>query len=424
MGDTAGRAANAQYSLEGRNTGLLSAVDAYELQKVTGKTLQELVEANNADTLRQWGVTPGAVRPGMLEALGMMGGLAVNGYDGADRWLPWHLPESGANGLGITTVHNGEDADMWEMARQAKILDWPMQVVPGLFRIGNRRIAATRPDSRNPEKTHKLCFLVRGEVHNWPVTTLGQCSEKYPIYTNEQLLEAFARLSESGQILADTVGHYDAGQKVFVAIRIGETRYVAGDDPHDLLLTGTLDHSGEGAIQLDVGVVRRFCMNTIKLAKFNARSVLSIAHKGSRERVASRVDEGAVELLKAERFFSDYDLLQQQLAQIEISVDTFEREIAPQIIEAESDGPRAATIAENKRQALVRNFAEGPTLANLGFDGRRAVQAVSEHSQWLTDTRTERGRFTSVWAEGGDTLKRTRKAQKIVQTIAGKRIVK
>jgi len=417
MGDAAGRNANRQYSLEGRNAGMLASADAAELMKVTGLNLEQLVQRGDLSEFA------GQVQDkGMFERLGIMGGLSVNGYDGADRWLPWHLPESGPNGLGITTVHNGDNADLAAMMESAKLLDWPMKVVPGLFRLGNKRIAATRPDSRNPEKAHPLCFLVRDEVHNWPVTTLGQCGAKYPIYRNEQLLEAFLRLSETGQINGDAVGHYDAGQKVFVAIRIGETRYVCGDDPHDLLLTGTLDHSGEGAIQLDIGVVRRFCLNTIKLAKVNARNVLSIAHKGSTENVAAKVDTGAVELLKAEQFFSEYERRQAELEQYEVTVDTFARQIAPELIEAESKGERASTMAETKRQALISNYESGDTLANLNFNGRRVLQAVSEHSQWLTDTRTERGRFMSVWSESGDTVKRTRKAEKLVRTLGTRKI--
>ena len=423
MSDTAGRAANAQYSLEGRNSGLLSAVDAAELMKVSGMDMAGLVQ-QSPEQLAAWGAIAGQVRPGMIAKLGMMGGLAVNGYDGSDRHLPWHLPESGENGLGITTVFNGDAADLETMAGSARILDWPMKVIRGEFRWGQTRVKATRPDARNPEKSHSLCYLVRGPVHNWPITTLGQCAESYPIYTNEQLIEAFLRLSESGQLLADTVGHYDAGQKVFIAVKIGETRYVCGDDPHDLMLTGTLDHSGEGAIQLDIGVVRRFCDNTIKLAKLNARSVLSIAHKGKADAVASKVDAGAVELLKAERFFSDYELLNEKLDKIDVSVDQFAAEIAPELIQPEGKGDRAAKMADTKRAALVGNYAGSDTLANLDFNGRRVIQAVSEHSQWKTDVRTERGRFMSAWSEQGDTVKRTRKAQMLVQEIGKKRIVK
>ena len=423
MGDTAGRSANAQYSLAGRNSGLLSAIDAAELMKVSGMNMEGLMQ-QSPESLAQWGATPGALRPGLVEKLGMMGGLAVAGYDGSDRHLPWHLPESGEHGLGITTVHNGDSNDLEAMAKSAKILDWPMRVIRGEFRWGQARTKATRPDARNPEKSHPLCFLVRGPVHDWPITTLGQCAVTYPIYTNEQLIEAFLRLSESGQLKADTVGHYDAGQKVFIAVKIGETRYVLGDDPHDLLLTGTLDHSGEGAIQLDIGVVRRFCDNTIKLAKLNARSVLSIAHKGSRDAVASKVDAGAVELLRAEQFFSEYEQRQAELAAIAIDLDTFEREIVPELVTPDSDASRAEAVAATKRTKLVSTFATSPTLANLGFDGRRAVQAVSEFGQWGTDVRTERGRFMSVWSEKGDALKRTRKAQMLVQEIGRKRTVK
>jgi Domain of unknown function (DUF932) len=429
---------NRRYSMEGhqvdRATGrsLLETWDRAEWEKVAqqrGVTLEQLAaEQAEGDRKRLIDARDRRVAE-MTERVqsSTIGGLAVAGHGRQDRFLPWHLPWTERNG--ITVVR---DTMKTSQALVASNLDgWETVLVPAYFRSDGRLVKADHYGfghprlivrRANPTIVARLqrraaeldlsealtAKLVHPFDRDW---VLGQTrNDDWKPLTAERMasigdaLRKAGEATDTGEIPVETAGWLRGGAWTFMTFRVGDTKYVLGEDPTDYYLSFHNYFTGSNANTVKVVRVREACENTFEIAEARADALVRFDHRGD---VEGKLDAG-VQTVMQTMGFVDQDMRDaERLAQIDVPIGDFEALMAKVVADSE---PRA----EEKRAKLVETYVTSPTLADLGFNGWRAEQATIEGTQWTGSIRAPHARLMSVWDSRGATQLRTRKVRSLL----------
>jgi hypothetical protein len=411
---------------------LLETWDRAEWEKVAqqrGITLEQLAAEQAEEDRRRLQEARDRRVAEMAERIqsSTIGGLAVAGHGRQARYLPWHLPWTEKNG--ITVVH---DTMTTSQALVTANLDgWQTELRPAFVRSGGRLVKAdeygfARPRlivrRANPTIVARLrrraaeldlsealtSQLVGPFDRDW---VLGQTrNDAWKPLRAEQMarigdaLRKGGEAADVGELPVETAGWLRGGAWTFMTFRVGDTRYVLGEDPTDYYLSFHNYFTGHHANVVSIERVREMCDNTFKLGEARADALIRFDHRGD---VEGKLDAGVATVMEAMGFI-DADLhAAERLASIDVAIADFEALMVEVIGDTEAN-------AKAKRAKAVEVYATSPTLANLGFNGWRAEQATIEATQWLGSIRSPNARLMSVWDNRGATQLRTRKVRSLL----------
>jgi phage/plasmid-like protein (TIGR03299 family) len=394
---------NHRYSLAGLNDGSLLGGDAPELAKMMGTTVEGLAQ----------------MRSTLIESY-----AESIGDNPTERELPWHLGFTGPEGADVTVLRPTMTVD--EIMVAAKLDNWDLQKRPGEFQFGRptRRFKGRRIDPRTG-KWRQHYYIGRPPNERFPLEdgeiiphVLGECWEDYQILNNEPLAATLNSLRATGaDVPAETAGSLEGGRRTFISVKIGNTRYVAGNDPHELYLVLIADHTGAAASKVLITAVRQRCKNTVRLGEIHAEAKLAIHHRGD---VETKLRDATDTILAAQGFMDSYAKDAERMAGITVNADdaiAMVEELFPTKAPREgraTTGARSARLNEDRRAKVVANYLNSPTLEGMEYNGFRFVQAVNEFSTFLDDIRRPEARLNRVWEPNGETVKRTKAARAMV----------
>lgn len=368
--------------------------------------------------------------------------------------LPWNLPILGPHKYG--TVHVRKDWTEDEAMEQACMLDWNVRVVdarwstkrqPGksgssrVSRFG--RLIVRDPVERYAARCHcenyhgrpgepsftEVEVIKRGKTTiqevpkdpcPWTVEwDLGQCRGDWRAeIQNEDLVGVLQAFTEDGRFTPQSCLWLDGGARVAIQMKLSETRFVLGDDPHGLYLTVMNPFTGHGKTKLYATAVRNRCANTQWFGESSALFMAGAAHVGNIKGALVEVGRAG---LRAAGFFDDYAKQAEQLAALELSL-TEMKDVADKLIEPTGKTEQAQRQTERRRADLLALMVADETIpSELRRTGYGVVQSANRFLANPDDTRTQTSRLTSVWAPDGKARKGTAKAQELVQTIGRKR---
>jgi hypothetical protein len=459
---------NQAYSLLGARTAAadagkvgtvsLDSFDAYEMQKMYGNVsveelrerLQRNAEADAADRLAR-------LEADNRRRAEFIGGLAWRGvlrpdeltdYDAlpaevlAD--LPWHLPQTGPAGNGVTWVRPEWTPE--EALDAAGMLDWNVRKATSRWttrdgqhgRSAHNKFLIVRDPvdryaercrcadyhGRDGEETHtvdpKTGKRTRKDPCPWTVEwDLGQCGTQWnPEVQNEDLISILAAFTEDGHFHPESAGWLSAGSRVFVQMKLSETRFVLGADPTSLYLGVHNNFSGAGSLRLGPMIVRDACDNTYKQSEHTALGMAKVTHVGD---VEGRAIEAGREALTALGFLDDYARDMEALARIQLSTADLAT-FADAMVNPKAPNTQAEEWRTNRRLALISEILGDQTVpAELRSTGFGAVQAVNRFFTDMTGfnrPRTAQARFNAATEPDGDGRQATRKAQAVINKIA------
>src|SRR6266567_1329953 len=140
-------------------------------------------------------------------------------------------------------------------------------------------------------------------------------------------------------------------------MRLGDTRFVLGKDPHELYLTLFNNFTGHGAAKLMISAVRVLCDNTHRLSEANAEGLIRVCHTGN---VEGKLRDAGEVLMAANGYMDAYAKQAERLAATTLSIAQMDK-LAATVIDDEGKN------AEAKRARLVAYALTDPTTD--GFRG-------------------------------------------------------
>lgn len=439
----------------------LSTFDLYEMQKAYGAvSVEELRER-----LENQAKADAANRVAGLEAdqrrrAAFIGGLAYQGLVDVDastdlsslppdalRSLPWHLPFTGPGGNGVTAVRR--EWSEHEALDAAKMLDWNVRKAAARWTLRSGQTGRTAHNKflivRDPIPRYaETCRCdayhgrdgedrytfdgdgkrVKRDPCPWTVEwDLGMCGTQWnPEVQNEDLVDILAAFTADGRFRPSSAGWLEAGSRVFIQMKLAETRYVLGGIPTSLFLGIHNNFSGAGALKLGPTVVNDMCDNTFKRSEQLALGLAKVTHVGD---VSRRAIAAGSEVLVALGFLDEYARNMEQLARIALSYADLTT-VADAMVDGKASNPQAESQRTNRRIDLIGEILSDSTVpAELRRTGYGVTQTVNRVFTDLTGygkARTPQARFNAATEPDGDGRQATRKVQAVIKKLASAKV--
>ena len=214
---------------------------------------------------------------------------------------------------------------------------------------------------------------------------LGIVSDRYKVVQNEDAFRFTDDLLGAG-VAYETAGALQGGRKVWMLARMPHRYIIAGDEiaPYMVVMNS---HDGSSGIKVAMTPIRVVCQNTLNLALGSAKRIWTTKHT---ENVMSRVHEARETLLLAEAYMGELGRSIDALSQIRLTdkkVTEFMQEFFPVTLEiSEAQRKNNQRLLEDMKQ----RYWEAPDLSNVGRNGYRFINAVSDfatHAEPIRRTR-------------------------------------
>ena len=202
---------------------------------------------------------------------------------------------------------------------------------------------------------------------------LGIVSDRYKVVQNEDAFQFTDDLLGEG-VTYETAGALQGGRKVWMLARLPHRYIIAGDEIAPYLVVMN-SHDGSSGIRVAMTPVRVVCQNTLNLALNSAKRAWTTKHT---ENVMSRVHEARETLQLAEVYMGELGRGIDTLSKIRLTdkqVMAFLEEFFP----VDTDMPEAQR-KNNLRllDDMKRRYWDAPDLSNVGRNGYRFINAVSD----------------------------------------------
>lgn len=214
---------------------------------------------------------------------------------------------------------------------------------------------------------------------------LGIVSDRYKVVQNDAAFQFTDDLLGEG-VTYETAGALQGGRKVWLLARMPQRYVIAGDEiaPYMVFLNS---HDGSSGVKVAMTPIRVVCQNTLNLALDSAKRVWAAKHT---ENILNRIHEARETLLLAEAYMGELGRGIDELSRIKLS-DRKAMELMQEIFPV-TEEMNGVQKRNNLRllEDLKQRYWDAPDLANMGRNGYRFVNAVSDfatHADPLRKTR-------------------------------------
>jgi phage/plasmid-like protein (TIGR03299 family) len=286
-------------------------------------------------------------------------GTASMAYS-VDYGRPWHGLGTEVKGLMTSSE-----------ALAAAGLDWTVSKVPLYARFGSKYMKS--PDRYAIQRSSDGAIL-------------GTVGKDYSEFQNTEAFGFLDTLLQSGEAHIDTAGSLFGGKRIWIAARLDDFT-VLGQDVYEQWMLITNSHDGSRALQASITPIRVVCANTEAMALSHAQQTFRIRHRGD---LSGKVQEAKETLQVAHKYTEEFVSFSEDLAKIQVSVDTFEAIMKANFPEQKR---QLATNLQNVK--IIR--AESPRIPDdLRGTAYGALSALTEWTSWGKEYRTEEARMKSL----------------------------
>ena len=263
------------------------------------------------------------------------------------------------------------------------------------YRVDKKPVFTRGAGRRRMEVPDHFCTVRRdtGEI-------LGLVGSRYQILQNKDAFTFFDALVGEGEAIFETAGAIGKGQVIWLLAKLpGFIRIGRHDEVKKYLLL-TNSHDGSSMVRTKLSPIRVVCQNT-----------LTSALEGSEQEVRIRHTPNAVDRLQhAHKLLSLTNELYQQLEIIfnRMSLKRItERQLIDFVKTLVPDNEEASfnTKTENIRSKILELSETGAGSEYSRGSLWGAVNAVSEFTDHVQNTKDPAKRLNSVWFGGGERLK-------------------
>ena len=284
------------------------------------------------------------------------------------RETPWH-------GLGTKVI----EAPTSKRALELAGLDWKVVQEP-IYTENNELIEGYKANVRDVDRK-----------------TLGVVTDRYKIIQNE---EAFAFTDEllGEGVRYETAGSLQGGKKVWILARMPQEYIISGERISPYLLFSNT-HDGSGAIKVALTPIRVVCNNTLNLALSTAKRLWSMIHTGD---VHGKINEARDTLFMAEKYMDSLGKEFENLRGIRLSEKQVMDYIEILLPVEENFTPQQKRGIERLREDMRMRYFDAPDLKDVGNNGYRFINAVSDFATHSTPRRKTANYKENIFARTAD----------------------
>lgn len=237
----------------------------------------------------------------------------------------------------------------------------------------------------------------KANVRDTDRKVLGVVTDRYKVIQNEEAFAFTDALLGEG-IRYETAGSLQEGRRVWMLARLPR-EFIIGGERISPYMVFSNTHDGSGAVKTALTPIRVVCNNTLNLALRTAKRSWSMIHTGD---ISGKIEEAKNTLLLADEYMTALGKEFENLRKIKLSEKQVLDYIKILLPMEENYSLLQKRGVEKLRADMKMRYFDAPDLKDVGNNGYRFVNAVSDFATHSTPRRKTANYKENIFARTAD----------------------
>ena len=237
----------------------------------------------------------------------------------------------------------------------------------------------------------------KANVRDTDRKVLGVVTDRYKVIQNEEAFAFTDTLLGEG-VRYETAGSLQEGRRVWMLARLPR-EFIIGGERISPYMVFSNTHDGSGAVKTALTPIRIVCNNTLNLALRTAKRSWSMIHTGD---ISGKIEEAKNTLLLADEYMTALGQEFENLRKIKLSEKQVLDYIKILLPMEENYSLLQKRGVEKLRADMKMRYFDAPDLKDVGNNGYRFVNAVSDFATHSTPRRKTANYKENIFARTAD----------------------
>lgn len=237
----------------------------------------------------------------------------------------------------------------------------------------------------------------KANVRDTDRKVLGVVTDRYKVIQNEEAFAFTDTLLGEG-VRYETAGSLQEGRRVWMLARLPR-EFIIGGERISPYMVFSNTHDGSGAVKTALTPIRVVCNNTLNLALRTAKRSWSMIHTGD---ISGKIEEVKNTLLLADEYMTALGQEFEDLRKIKLSEKQVLDYIKILLPMEENYSLLQKRGVEKLRADMKMRYFDAPDLKDVGNNGYRFVNAVSDFATHSTPRRKTANYKENIFARTAD----------------------
>ena len=237
----------------------------------------------------------------------------------------------------------------------------------------------------------------KANVRDTDRKVLGVVTDRYKVIQNEEAFAFTDTLLGEG-VRYETAGSLQEGRRVWMLARMPR-EFIIGGERISPYMVFSNTHDGSGAVKTALTPIRVVCNNTLNLALRTAKRSWSMIHTGD---ISGKIEEAKNTLLLADEYMTALGQEFENLRKINLSEKQVLDYIKILLPMEENYSLLQKRGVEKLRADMKMRYFDAPDLKDVGNNGYRFVNAVSDFATHSTPRRKTANYKENIFARTAD----------------------
>ena len=237
----------------------------------------------------------------------------------------------------------------------------------------------------------------KANVRDTDRKVLGVVTDRYKVIQNEEAFAFTDTLLGEG-VRYETAGSLQEGRRVWMLARLPR-EFIIGGERISPYMVFSNTHDGSEAVKTALTPIRVVCNNTLNLALRTAKRSWSMIHTGD---ISGKIEEAKNTLLLADEYMTALGQEFENLRKIKLSERQVQDYIKILLPMEENYTLQQKRGIEKLREDMRMRYFDAPDLKDVGNNGYRFVNAVSDFATHSTPRRKTANYKENIFARTAD----------------------
>ena len=237
----------------------------------------------------------------------------------------------------------------------------------------------------------------KANVRDTDRKVLGVVTDRYKVIQNEEAFAFTDTLLGKG-VRYETAGSLQEGRRVWMLARLPR-EFIIGGERISPYMVFSNTHDGSRAVKTALTPIRVVCNNTLNLALRTAKRSWSMIHTGD---ISGKIEEAKNTLLLADEYMTALGQEFEDLRKIKLSEKQVLDYIKILLPMEENYTLQQKRGIEKLREDMRMRYFDAPDLKDVGNNGYRFVNAVSDFATHSTPRRKTANYKENIFARTAD----------------------
>lgn len=237
----------------------------------------------------------------------------------------------------------------------------------------------------------------KANVRDTDRKVLGVVTDRYKVIQNEEAFAFTDTLLGEG-VRYETAGSLQEGRRVWMLARMPR-EFIIGGERISPYMVFSNTHDGSGAVKTALTPIRVVCNNTLNLALRTAKRSWSMIHTGD---ISGKIEKAKNTLLLADEYMTALGQEFENLRKIKLSEKQVLDYIKILLPMEENYSLLQKRGVEKLRADMKMRYFDAPDLKDVGNNGYRFVNAVSDFATHSTPRRKTANYKENIFARTAD----------------------